>query len=142
MKKNVVKKMRIMLDTNVLISAFVFNSDIINKVIKTILTEHRLVLSSFVIDELKRVVSKKFPEKQDALNEFLTVLAFEFVYTPEVMDENLFEIRDKMDYPVLYTAIIEDIDILITGDRDFQDIEIEMPEILTPSEFVAKYIFN
>lgn len=142
MKKNVVKKMRIMLDTNVLISAFVFNSDIINKVIKTILTEHRLVLSSFVIDELKRVVSKKFTEKQDALNEFLTVLAFEFVYTPEVMDENLFEIRDKMDYPVLYTAIIEDIDILITGDRDFQDIEIEMPEILTPSEFVAKYIFN
>lgn len=28
-------------------------------------------------------------------------------------------------------------DILITGDKDFTDIEIEKPEILTPSDFMA-----
>lgn len=131
--------MRIMLDTNVLISAFIFKSKVMNKVIETILLEHRLVLSSFVVDELKRVVSKKFQDKLDALDEFLTVLPYELVYTPEVMDENLFDIRDKMDYPVLYTAIIEDVDVLVTGDKDFSDIEIEKPEILTPSEFAEKY---
>ncbi|MGD9678694.1 MAG: putative toxin-antitoxin system toxin component, PIN family [Vulcanibacillus sp.] len=131
--------MRIMLDTNVLISAFIFKSKVMNKVIETILLEHRLVLSSFVVDELKRVVSKRFQDKLVALDEFLTVLPYELVYTPEVMDENLFDIRDKMDYPVLYTAIIEDVDILITGDKDFSDIEIEKPEILTPSEFAGKY---
>lgn len=128
-----------MLDTNVLISAFIFKSKVMNKVIETILLEHRLVLSSFVVDELKRVVSKRFQDKLVALDEFLTVLPYELVYTPEVMDENLFDIRDKMDYPVLYTAIIEDVDILITGDKDFSDIEIEKPEILTPSEFAGKY---
>lgn len=132
--------MRIMLDTNVLISAFIFKSKVINKVIETILIENRLVLSSFIIDELKQVVLKKFQGKQDELDVFLTELPYELVYTPDIMDEGLFEIRDKMDYPVLYTAIIEDVDILITGDKDFSDVEIEKPEILTPSEFADKYI--
>ncbi|MEN3004584.1 hypothetical protein [Dehalobacterium formicoaceticum] len=58
------------------------------------------------------------------------------------MKENLFKIRDKMDYPVLNTAIIEDVDILVTGDKDFSDVEIEKPEILTPSEFAEKYIIQ
>ncbi len=40
---------------------------------------------------------------------------------------------------VLHTAIITDVDILITGDKDFKDIEIERPEILTPKEFLDKY---
>jgi putative PIN family toxin of toxin-antitoxin system len=132
--------MRIMLDTNVLISAFVFKSKIMNEVIETILTEHKLVLSSFVLDELKRVVSIKFQGKSVALDEFLTALPYELVYTPEIMNRNLFEIRDEMDYPVLYTAIIEDVDILVTGDKDFSDVEIEKPDILTPGQFAEEYI--
>ncbi len=58
------------------------------------------------------------------------------------MDKDLFEIRDKMDYPVLYTAIIEDVDILITGDKDFAKVDVEKPEILTPAEFAVQYIIN
>jgi predicted nucleic acid-binding protein len=56
------------------------------------------------------------------------------------MDETQFNIRDAEDYPVLYTAIIEDVDILITGDKDFANIEIENIEILTPSDFMDKYL--
>ena len=44
------------------------------------------------------------------------------------------------DYPVLYTAIIEDIDVLITGDKDFSDIEIDKPEIMTPGEFIEEFL--
>ncbi len=57
----------------------------------------------------------------------------------EEMKQNLFQIRDESDYPILYTAILEDVDILITGDKDFLDIEIERPEILTPAQFLEKY---
>jgi hypothetical protein len=42
------------------------------------------------------------------------------------------------DYPILYTAIVEDVDILISGDGDFFDeklAEIEKPLILRPREF-------
>lgn len=56
------------------------------------------------------------------------------------MPGNLFDIRDINDYPVLYTAIIENIDIFITGDKDFLDVEIEMPEIMTPGEFLERII--
>ena len=52
--------MRIMLDTNVLISSIIFKSKIMNELIAAILKDHRLVLSSFVIEELKNVVQRKF----------------------------------------------------------------------------------
>lgn len=132
--------MRIMLDTNVLISAFVFKSKIMNDVIESVLTDHKLVLSSFIIEELKRVVSIKFQGKSKALDEFLTAIPYELVYTPEIMDKSLFEIRDEMDYPVLYTAIIENVDILVTGDKDFSDVEVEKPDILTPTQYAEIYI--
>jgi putative PIN family toxin of toxin-antitoxin system len=132
--------MRIMLDTNVLISSIIFKSKIMNEMIAAILKDHRLVLSSFVIEELKTVVQRKFEGRAAELDHFLTVLPFEYVYTPDEMDEDLFEIRDEMDYPVLYSAIVEDVDILITGDKDFSDIDIEKPEILTPNEFIGKYV--
>lgn len=44
------------------------------------------------------------------------------------------------DYPVLYTAIMEDVDVLVTGDKDFSDIDVERPEIMTPAEFMDQFI--
>ena len=58
------------------------------------------------------------------------------------MPGNLFDIRDINDYPVLYTAIIENIDIFITGDKDFLEVDIELPEIMTPGEFLEIFIKN
>lgn len=69
----------------------------------------------------------------------LAKMNYEYVYTPEILDETLFEIRDVKDYPVLYTAILEDVDILVTGDSDFKDVDVDTPEILTPAEFVERY---
>ena len=51
----------------------------------------------------------------------------------------LFNISDKDDYPVLYSAIIEGVDIFITGDGDFKGIDIEKPEIISPADFLEKY---
>lgn len=59
--------------------------------------------------------------------------------SPIQVDEKLFEIRDENDYIILHTAIIEEVDILITGDKDFKAVNIEKPEICTPSEFLEKY---
>ncbi len=132
--------MRIMLDTNVLISAILFPGDKINNMMNYIFLRHQLVLSSYVVEELKSVVRRKFPKKQPVIEKLLLMMSYEYVYTPDDMKENLFSIRDVKDYPVLYTAIIEDIDILITGDRDFEDIIIDKPLIMTPKEFSDKYI--
>lgn len=76
----------------------------------------------------------------DAIDRLLSSMSYEFVYTPQILDEGLFEIRDPKDYPVLYTAIAEDVDVLITGDKDFSDVGIDRPEILTPAAFISKYL--
>ena len=43
------------------------------------------------------------------------------------------------DYPVLYSGIIVDVDLFVTGDNDFKNVEIDKPEIITPSEFLDRY---
>ena len=53
--------MRIMLDTNVLISGFAFHSRSIMEMVRWISENHQLVLSSYVIDELKEVIIRKAP---------------------------------------------------------------------------------
>ena len=133
--------MRVMLDTNILISAIIFNSRQMQDIIDALSSKHTLVLSSYVIDELREVVASKFSAKIADLDGFLSELPFEFVFTPKALPpHNLFIIRDKDDEKVLYTAIISDVDILITGDNDFSAIELVRPIIMSPSDFCEKYI--
>lgn len=128
-----------MVDTNVLISLLVFSSKKMNQMMECIFTEHQLVLSSYIVEELKDVVRRKFPNKVGIVDTLLTKMNYEYVYTPDIWDETQFDIRDMKDYPVLYTAILEDVDILVTGDSDFSDVGVDKPEILTPTEFVERY---
>jgi len=86
-----------------------------------------------------RVVRRKFPTKLETVDLFLSQLPFELVYTPAHPRPGLIEIRDKMDYPILYSAITEDIDVLITGDRDFEELSLERPTIVSPALFLEKY---
>ena len=96
-------------------------------------------LSSYIIDELLEVSARKFPGKTKDVNLFLVRLPYELVYTPKDRDCDLFSIRDMDDYPVLYSAILEGVDLFVTGDDDFKDVAVEKPEILTPSEFLERY---
>ena len=127
--------MRIMLDTNVLISLLLFPNEHMNRMMEYIFRNHTLVLSSFVVEELKEVTKRKFPSKTKTVDRLLHQMSYELVYTPAEMEKGLFSIRDEKDYPVLYTAVSEGVDFLITGDKDFLDIPLEIPKILTPKQF-------
>lgn len=131
--------MRVMIDTNVLISALLFPSQQMNKLIYIITTEHQLALSSYVVDELLNVTRRKFESKIEAVDLLLSQLPYELVYTPKQPKPGLFEIRDEKDYPVLYSAIIEGVDVFITGDKDFDGVDLEKPEIVSPAGFLEKY---
>ena len=107
---------------------------------ENIIKHHKLVLSSYVLEELSDVVVRKFPKREKAFKKFLAAIPYEKFITPQDMDLSLFEIRDAMDYPVLYSAIVAKTDVLITGDKDILTVEnIDRPEILTAREFVAKF---
>ena len=131
--------LRIMIDANILISAIFFTNEKFDRLFQTIFDKHNLVISSYVINELIDVAQRKFPNRISVLDKVLANMPYELVYTPLELPPDLFEIRDPDDYPVLYTAITEDIDILITGDKDFSDIRIKRPILLTPAQFIKKY---
>ena len=42
-------------------------------------------------------------------------------------------------YPVVYSAVIDQADVLISGDKDITAVKIETPELLTIAEFMEKY---
>jgi putative PIN family toxin of toxin-antitoxin system len=129
-----------MLDTNILVSAIVFRSKRMNEIIRLLSEKHSLVLCSYVVNELHEVINDKFSDHAGDVSKFLLELPFELVYTPQELPKHeLFEIRDEYDEKVLYSAIIADVDVLVTGDKDFCDIEIERPEILSPMVFLEKY---
>jgi predicted nucleic acid-binding protein len=92
------------------------------------------------LEELDRVTRRKMPDKLRNIEVFLQKFPYRLVHTPAVdLTENNFNLRDNADYPILLSAIIADADVLITGDRDFDDVNIERPEIMTPAEFMRTY---
>jgi len=63
-----------MIDTNVLISAFVLSSAHILKLTDAILEHHTIVLPTYVLDELKQVTKNKFPNQYALLESFLQMM--------------------------------------------------------------------
>ena len=78
--------------------------------------------------------------KRAVLDQFFRELPFELVYTPQALDLSEFpSVRDAKDSPILATAILEDVDVFVTGDKDFLVLDIEIPDIVTIAEFLEKY---
>ena len=134
--------MRIMIDTNVLFSALLFPSQKMDSIFDEIANNHTLIICSYVINELHDVTKRKFPTKLAVVAKLLSKMSYELVYTPQIIEEKLFEIRDINDYPILHTAIVEDVDVFITGDNDFSVVDIEKPLILTPKQFRDMFLLD
>ena len=131
--------MRVMLDTNVLVSTILFPNDRMDSLLYKATIKYQLVLSSYIVDELLDVVERKFSAKKKDVDLFLTRVPYELVYTPKELNTELFNIDDTDDYPVLYSAATEGVDLFVTGDSGFDDVKIDKPEIITPSEFLENY---
>ena len=132
--------MRVMPDTNILISAAVLSSSYILLLLDELVKRHTIVLSTYVLEELNRVTLKKFPGKSAIVEHFLRELPFELTFTPENIDPSEFpDVRDLKDLPVLVSAIEADVDVLLSGDDDLASLDMELPTILTPRIFMQKY---
>lgn len=132
--------MRVMLDTNIFISMIFFPSDQTRKFAKQLTDNHQIIVCDYVIEELRLVTDRKFPSKRKYLDRFFLELPFELVFTPKLLDFGEFpKMRDIKDSPILATAILEDIDIFVTGDKDFLVLDVDAPEIVTMTEFLTHY---
>jgi len=129
--------MRIMIDTNVIISAILKEGSVPDIVLNAACEHYSLILCDHIISECYDVARKRFPTKIATLDRLLAKLRYELVPAPRDGDIHIADIKDK---PILNAAIEYEIDVLVTGDRHFHAVEIERPEILRPSEFIEQYM--
>ena len=131
--------MRILIDTNVLISAALnANGTPYRAYMKAASYPNRGLICEQNVDELKRIFNKKFPDRLSALDRFLSValLTLELVPVPDSSYDTETRIRDAKDRPILRAAIEAHADILLTGDKDFLESGVKNPAIMTPAEFL------
>lgn len=77
---------------------------------------------------------KKFPDKTKCLKEFLEKIEYERFNTPRKVDANDYPtIRYASDVPIFASALLSDADILLTGDKDFGEVNVRKPLIFTPN---------
>lgn len=128
--------MRVFVDTNIIISAILFPKGKTAKVFSHLLEKHTVIISSYTKEECKEVFANKFPLKKKLLDIFFDGISFEEFKTPDRIDKNKYpKVRDIKDLPVIVSSILSDSDILITGDKDFEDVKIDKPIIFTPTRY-------
>ena len=132
--------MRILLDTNILLSAALFPNGTAAKAYnKAVMYPNKGIVCEWTIDELHQVFNRKFPNKIDSLNKFISTAAtsFEIIPTPTDNVPDELKIRDVKDRPILRAAKIAKVDILLSGDKDFLESSINTPKIVNPSQFLS-----
>lgn len=128
-------KVKVTLDTNVIISAIGFAGKprtILNLILKD---EIRAVTSNILLAELEDVILKKFPKLTVELDLLNKKMKKKFqVARPK---KHLEVTRDEDDNRVLEVAVEGKCQYLITGDKDLLDLEsFQGIMITTPEEFL------
>ena len=131
--------MRVLIDTNVLISAALSANGVpYQAYVKAASYPNHGLICEQNVDEMKRIFNKKFPKRLAALDKFLSIALLTLELVPIPTDENISEsqIRDADDRPILRAAIEAKADILLTGDKDFLESGLKNPIVITPAEFL------
>jgi putative PIN family toxin of toxin-antitoxin system len=132
--------LRVVLDTNVLVSGLAYPGSIPGKIIGVWRQGGvEVVLSRFILDEMRRVLPRlrrvKLSEGEirDLVDSF--VFLADVVEPDERREEGL---RDDADQQVLATLRVSGADYLITGDKDLLELAEKYP-IVTPAIFWERH---
>ncbi len=127
--------MRILIDTNVLFSALLQPSSRPARALVHAAEHHRVVLCKRNVSELREILLRKAARYLPAAEELLDTMAYELI--PEVEHTTQY-IRDVKDQPILNAAIASDVDVILTGDKDFLSLAIDRPACMTVADFLAR----
>lgn len=128
-------RVRILIDTNVLFSALLFPRSKPAKALLHVAEHHEIVLCDLNISELMQIIGRKAPQYLADAEVMLAEMSYELiraVYHAEKL------IRDAKDQPILNAAIVSEVDIILTGDKDFLSLGMERPQCMTVAQFLAQ----
>lgn len=130
--------MKIMLDTNVLISAFIFGGKAGELLSILFESDHKLYVSEYIDQEFKEKLESKWPNKAKRVYGLYRCLDICFCKS---IGERLGNLRDEKDVPVLSDAIYHGIDVILTGDKDFLESGLKKPLIYSPA-IMLEYLLS
>jgi uncharacterized protein len=129
--------MRIMINTNVIISALLKKGSVPDLVLVYVCENHELILCEQIISEAYSVTRRRFPQQLSVLEDFFAELRYELVRSPKSVK---YKIKDIKDQPILNAAITQKVDILVNGDRHFLELDPENLLIIAPAEYKELFI--
>ena len=124
--------MRILIDTNILFSALLFPKSKPSQALLHIADHHEIVLCDRNITELRDILTRKAPQLLADAEVLLAELSYELI---PAVDHAEKLIRDAKDQPILNAAIVSDVDIILTGDKDFLCLSMEHPICMPAAQF-------
>ena len=92
-----------------------------------------MVLCDINLTELRDVLKRKAPSVLPDAEVLLVELSYELIPATYHMEKL---IRDAKDQPILNAAIVADVDIILTGDKDFLSLDMEHPICITVAQFL------
>jgi len=132
--------MKIFFDTNVVFSAIITSDGICSQVLEKGLKEHSVIVSAEVLSELRTILKRKTNLTQKDIKEIITAYS-EVWFLTKKRKKHTIVIRDPDDQAILESALGEEVEILITGDKDLLEIRDEVKElmIVSPKEFLHTF---
>lgn len=129
------KMARVVIDTNVLVSAFLKKGKSRNLVVK-LLEKHTVILSSQMLVELADVLSRdKFNVTSAQIDRFISVLVRQAIVVP-VNSSLKIVLEDPDDDMVLNTALSGEAEYIVSGDKHLLKIACyKNVKILSVNEF-------
>ncbi len=126
--------MRVLLDTNVIVSA-VTTRGLCADVFRAVLAAHELVICTQVLQEVRRILDMKFDVPEQLSAEYLELIGQEAIVAEpgEVPD---LPIQDQDDGAIVAAALVAGAQVLVTGDHDLQGLKgMGKVSILSPRAF-------
>jgi predicted nucleic acid-binding protein len=118
--------MRVMLDTNVLISGMVFQGPE-RWLLEAVCECHTLVVNDYLLAEATDVLARKFPGRERLLDTLLQSLTVERLPLPPatMVREASGHLRNARDAAVLASALYARPDVFVSGDKDLHTPEVQ-----------------
>jgi len=123
---------RIMPDTNVIISALLWPDSKPARALAHAALYHELLLCDHIVQEVREVVRRKWPHLLKDADALLDELAYDLLAAPQEAKRS---IADPKDQPILNAAVAGRVDVVITSDRHFLEARLDCPRAMTPSEY-------
>jgi len=133
---------KIMIDTNIFISAILFPDGCVAEALeKALKPPFEPLICDYVLDELRCKFQEKFPSKMTELDTFLSVTlkTITMVQTPKEETDAKRKIRDEKDRPILRAALNAGADLFLTGDKDFLESSVTVPKMVNAKDFLTLY---